>query len=225
MPLKYVYLILGILFGVFWLLFYIVLPKSRKEILVTSILFACAGLLADYFYFQDWWNPITLSGGWMSFEGVITALFIGGLSSVVFYIFTSKIENTKNVDLRKINKTNFLVFIIGLLFLLPLIFFITKRNSFYATVISLSIMIILMLFKRPDLIWNSVISGISLVTIAILIYFVLDKITPNWVESFWIADSSLSLKILSLPVNDIFWYLLGGMYMGPLFEVLYDKKF
>ena len=185
-----------------------------------------AGLLADYFYFQDWWRPITSSGTWISFEGFITALFIGGLSSVIYYLFTKKKESSEKVDfIRELNKKNFFIFIFGLLFLLPAIFFITGKNSFYATNISLSVMILIMFFKRPDLIKNSLISGFALLFVSILVYYIVNKITPGWVENFWISEDTLKMKILSLPVNDYFWYFLGGMYMGPLFEILFDKRY
>ena len=226
MQFQYTYLILGFTYLFVWCIFFFALPKVRKEFIFMSVLFSAAGLVADYFYLKDWWQPITLSGSFISFEGFLTGLSIGGFTSIAYYLFTKKKESSKKIHLIKdLNKKSFLLFIGGLFILVLLVFFISNKNSFLTTTIPLLILLTTMFIKRPDLIKNSLISGLSMLIIGTLVYYFVDSMTPGWIEEFWVSSDLLKTKILSLPLNDVFWYFLVGMYIGPLFEVLFDKKY
>jgi hypothetical protein len=56
---QYTYLLIGFVFFVIWLFLFLWKKEIRKEILIISAIFGFAGPLADFFYTQDWWSPLT----------------------------------------------------------------------------------------------------------------------------------------------------------------------
>ncbi len=57
---KYVYFIGAAIVLVFWLVVFLFRKDLRKEMLLMGGLFAFLGPISEYFFFQDYWQPILM---------------------------------------------------------------------------------------------------------------------------------------------------------------------
>jgi hypothetical protein len=222
---QYTYLLMGVIFAVLWAILFIWRKDTRKEMLLMSGIFGFAGPIADLLYTIDWWNPLTLSGTRIGFEAFFVGFVIGGVSAVIYEdIFK------KRVKIRKISKVedeiknlNFGLFI-GLALVLFFSLFFFGLNSFQSTILSLLIPTLIIWYKRKDLILDSIFTGIILVFVASTVYTILEFLTPGWIQSFWLFENVPNIIILNLPIDDIIWYFLAGMFIGPLYEYWQKAK-
>ncbi len=222
----YTYLILSLVFFSFWVVIFILRKDLRKEMLWVSPFFAMLGPFTDIFYNQDWWQPETLTGGVISPEPLLTAFSIGGVGSVAFD-FVANLKKPKNDGGAVFEKNDvqrfLMVFIPGLIVFVSS-FYVFKVDSLVTTVIAVSGVVVYVLWRRPDLALNSVISGIMLFAIAVTVYSIVNLFTPGWVSAFWFFQNTPERMILSLPMDDVIWYTLSGMLIGPGWEYFQGVK-
>lgn len=77
MSYRYTYLVLDLVLLGFWLVLFLRRRDTRKEMTIMSLLFAAAGLPADYIYLKDWWHPqFVLSG--FRLESIFFGFVLGG---------------------------------------------------------------------------------------------------------------------------------------------------
>ncbi len=217
---------MGLVFLVVWISLFVWRKSDRKEMTIMTLIFALAGPTADILYIQDWWNPLSLINTKIAIEGFFVGAMIGGVAAVVYTgIFKKEIKIRKVSKTEKTRRDFNLVFV---LLLSVIIFFgsfyLLGLNSFFATIFGLIIPTSIIWIRRRDLIMNSLGTGILLVIIALLVYSVLQFLTPGWVHAFWIFKNVPDIVILNLPVDDIVWYFLAGLFIGPLYEYWQEGK-
>ncbi len=217
---------MGLIFLVVWVALFVWRKSDRKEMTIMTLIFAFAGPAADILYTQDWWNPLTITNTKIGVEALFVGAMIGGVAAVTYTGIFKKEIRIREVSKTEKTRRNFdLVFI---LLLSVIIFFgsfyLLGLNSFFATIFALIIPTIIIWVRRRDLILNSLGTGLSLVIIASLIYSVLQFLTPGWVHAFWIFKNVPDIVILNLPVDDIVWYFLAGLFIGPLYEYWQEGK-
>lgn len=226
MSYQYSYLIASLLFLAFWILLFYLRKELRREMIVISTLFAFAGPFAEIVYFKDWWKPLTLTGSFLSIEPFIIGFAIGGVASIICEEVFKKKHKKEKRDTKKVRRANFDMFL--LLSSLAIVFFgsffLLKLNSLITTILAFGIPILMIYSKRKDLILNSLLSGILLVIVAMLVYSIVELITPGWVEAFWKFNNTPQLIIMNLPLDDIVWYFFGGAFIGPLYEYWKERK-
>ncbi len=217
---RYTYLWLGFSFLVVWLILFFWRKDVRKEMLIMSGIFAFPGFLADLAYARDWWKPLTITETTLGVEGPLVGFAIGGIASVLYLEVFSKRLRAKRT------KDDFSLYgLLGLVMVLFLgMFFLLGINSFLTTIVSLGLPTLFIWQRRKDLIVNSLLSGILLLLVAVLVYTLVELLTPGWVQSFWYFQNVPNIVILNVPLDDIVWYLLAGMFIGPLYEWWKGKK-
>jgi hypothetical protein len=217
---QYTYLLMGLIFAIFWVGLFIWRKDTRKEMLVMSTIFSIAGPLADILYTKDWWRPLTLTGTPISFEAFFVGFVIGGIASVVYEnLFKKKVKIRNTSPQLQERRT----FHFGAIVLLALIlffgaFYILKFDSLWSTIFALFIPTIIMWIQRKDLILDSIVTGVTLLIVAGIVYSLLEIITPGWVSAFWVFENVPNKIIFNIPLDDIIWYFLAGMFIGPLYE-------
>ncbi len=226
MSYEYTYLLMGVFFGIFWIFFYFFRKDNRKEMLTSSVLFAFAGPASDILYTQDWWKPLTITGNSIGFESILVGFMIGGIAAVAYEDLLGKhLRKHKETKLYKIESE---INLFKTLLLSVIIFFgsfyLFELNSLYATILSTFIPTMIIWFMRRDLIINSIGSGLILMLIASVVYALLEVVTPGWVDAFWVFENTSAIIFLSLPIDDILWYLFAGMFIGPLYEFWKEDK-
>ncbi|MFH1916161.1 MAG: lycopene cyclase domain-containing protein [Nanoarchaeota archaeon] len=72
--------------------------------------------------------------------------------------------------------------------------------------------------RRKDLIVESLVTGILMVIIAAIVYTILNLIQPGRIHAFWYFKNVPNILFLNLPLDDLIWYFLAGIFIGPLYE-------
>lgn len=219
---KYTYLFMGVLFFVVWLIFFLARKDLRKEILITSFIGSFAGFLADLLYTKDWWSPLTITDTKIGPETFFVGFVLGGIASVIYkVIFRKKLEFSKDINTTKRNLTFLKIFILSI-FIFFGSYYLLGLNSLIATAFAFFIPTIIMWVKRKDLIISSVTTSVLLLLLSIIIYYILELLTPGWISAFWI-NKNIPM-VLSLPLNDVIWYLFGGLLIGPIYAYWQEGK-
>jgi len=194
--------------------------------LVMSLVFAFAGPLADILYTQDWWRPLSLTNTTIGPEALLVGFMIGGIASIIYEVIFQKRLETHKVFKAKEAQRNFsflsILLISAILFFGS--FYLLKFNSLFSTILALLVPTIMIWIKRRDLILDSFGTGIFLVIVASLVYSVLEFLTPGWVHAFWFFKNVPDIIIFNLPLDDIIWYFLAGLFIGPLYEYWQESK-
>lgn len=217
---------MGLVFLVVWLALFVLRKNTRKEMLVMSLVFAFAGPLADILYTQDWWRPLSLTNTTIGPEALLVGFMIGGIASIIYEVIFQKRLETHKVFKAKEAQRNFsflsILLISAILFFGS--FYLLKFNSLFSTILALLVPTIMIWIKRRDLILDSFGTGIFLVIVASLVYSVLEFLTPGWVHAFWFFKNVPDIIIFNLPLDDIIWYFLAGLFIGPLYEYWQESK-
>ena len=220
MSYQYSYLLLGVVFGLVWAALYWWRKDTRREMLIISLLFTLPGPISDLLYTRDWWRPITLTNTVFSLESMLVAFMIGGIGSVLYEDFFKKkvkVRKTKRKEIPQKLLHIELIFLFGAIIFFGS-FYIFHTNSLVSSIIASFSPIILIWIKRHDLIIDSLASGVLLLITAIVVYSTLEILTPGWVDKFWYFQNTPRIKILNLPLDDVIWYFLAGLLIGPLYE-------
>lgn len=221
----YAYLLMGIIYFIIWLMIFYIRKDLRREMIVVSCAFAIVGPISDVIYYQDWWRPITLSGMILSIEPILVGFSLGGIGATIYEVITSKkLKNDKGIifDFKQGRE----ILTLGIVGLIIAFFthFALKINSLYVTIISSVIINIYIIYRRRDLLLNSILSGILFLFIAALSYSILNYLTPGWIEEFYYFRNTPKIIFLSLPIDDVLWYFFTGMLIGPLYEFYKGTK-
>jgi len=226
MQYQYTYLLMALVFLAIWLALFIWRKNTRKEMLTMSLIFAFIGPISEIIYTKDWWHPLTLTNTLIGLESFLVGFMIGGIASVIYEDIFKKKLKTRNVSKTKEAKRNLnFVFIFSTAVILFFgSFYLLNFNSLFATIIALLAPTIIIWIKRKDLILDSLATGILLVISASLVYSVLEFLTPGWIHAFWFFENVPDIVILNLPVDDILWYFLVGLFIGPLYEYWQECK-
>lgn len=224
---QYTYLLMGILFFFIWLILFLKRHDIRKEMLIMSLIFGLAGPLTDVLYYKDWWSPLTITNSVISLEAFIVGFSLGGIISVIYEeIFKDHLkEKRKDKKRRKLDTGIFFAILIvtgGIFFGSH---FLLGLNSLIATILAMTIPTIFIWFKRKDLIRVSLLSGILTLSLAVMVYSLLEFFTPNWVNAFWQFKNISELTVLNVPVDDVIWYFLAGCFIAPLYPFWHEGKF
>lgn len=219
----YSYLIANLGLLALWLLLFLFRKDVRREMLVVSIVFGFAGILSEYIYTSDWWQPPTITGSRIGLEDFMFGFWVGGVSAVIYEeVFKKKLRARKPNS-----KKLFLQGMSSLLLLLTLFltsFYAFKLSSFYSSVVAFVPLIAWIWIKRKDLIINSLFSGLLLPLVGLLWFWIPELITPGWVEKYWLFENLSGIIILKAPLEDLIWGFLAGAYIGPLYEFWQGSK-
>jgi len=223
---QYTYLLMALVFLAIWLALFIWRKNTRKEMLLMSLIFAFSGPLAEIAYTQDWWHPLTLTNTVIGPEAILVGFMIGGIASVIYEdVFKKKLKIRKVSKTKKTQRNFSFLFIFSISVILFFgSFYLLKFNSLVATILALLVPTIMIWIKRKDLILDSLATGIFLVIVASFVYSVLEFLTPGWIHAFWFFKNVPDIIIFNLPLDDIIWYFLAGLFIGPLYEYWQEGK-
>ena len=213
---KFFYLIWTAMLLIFWIILFIFRIDLKKEMLFMSIVGGIAGVIMEFFYTQDWWRPITVTGTLIGIEDFFQGFFVGGIAAIIYEgIYKKKIRAKKNN--RLFLHAVVMLLVANLLFLFS--FYFLNLNSAYSSLIGMGFPIIYIWIKRRDLIKPSLVTGLLMTFIGAIIYSILFLILPNYFQRFWFLPNTwYSYLILGIPLAEYMWFFLVGVFMGPLYE-------
>lgn len=226
MPFQFGYLFLTLPFLLVWLLLFIWGSETRREQLLMSILLVPLGPLSELLYFRDYWLPesilpIHLGTFPLMIEDVLFAFAIGGIGSVIYEVLLRK-HLTKTGPAMPYHIRPLVVAGLGVtaMFLLLSI----GLNSIYASSLGFVVVALLILAQRRDLLGDAVGSGIGVMLVMFLSYFLIFNLASNTEEIFkqgWIIyGTALDVRLWGIPVTEMVWGFTWGLVAGPLYEFL-----
>ena len=217
---KFVYLIALVPFIIIWIFLFIRRKDLRKEMLVISVLIGIISVLTSYFWWtKDWWRPFNITGTVVGFEDFIIGFASGGIMSVIYNFLFNK-SYGKEIKFKPPSALLLLMFMASLTFLF---IFVVGLTSFWSCIITLVFTIIIIDYYRQDLILNSFVSGLSMLSISILFYLVVILISHTWVDKTYLSGLS-GIRIFTIPIEEFIFWFLAGMWVGPLYEYALRKK-
>ena len=223
---QYTYLIGDIILLTLWLILFLYRKDTRKEMLIISLIFGFVGPFVEAVYILDWWKPLTITNTSIGIEDFLFGFGIGGVASVIYgHLFNKrvKIKKVKKIKEEKRN-LNFLFLISLSMIIFFGGFFILGLNSFIGSILAWIIPTLIIYAKRPDLIKNSILSGVSLLVLSILGYHILNFITPGFFGEFWLFQNIGQKIFLGIPLEEHLWFFVFGAFIGPLYEYWKEGK-
>jgi len=221
---KYSYLLISVFLLLFWITIFLFKKELRAKIMRASIVGGFAGLIAEFWYFKDYWRPPLLLGqSVVSFEDFLFGFLITGIAvSIYDTIFT-----VKNIQQEKDRKLFF-----GFLFLLGVacLFIFNNWLGFNSILVSSLAFIIfsaVMIFIRNDLWIPSIMSGVLVVVIIIPIYAIIfNVISPDYWNTYWLlADTRFGITVLcNIPATELLWYFSWGCLAGIGYDFVSGNK-
>lgn len=229
-PTQYAYLLLTLPFLCVWVAFFVLNKATRREQLHMSIVGAIIGPLSEVVYFRDYWVPqsvfaVHVGSFILMPEDVLFGFAIVGIAGVIYEALAGKreVRSRKKMGRKYSSLQVLVIFIVALL--LGIWF---GLNSIYASAIAFLVASISMLWLRSDLLRDAVASGLAVMIIMFVCYFLVLKLVSNADELLrtgWLLyDTPLDWAIAGIPLTEMVWGFAMGFLSGPLYEFLNNKR-
>ncbi len=210
-PDKFAYLSLSMLYMAAWAVIYSRSPFKRGMVRVGAI-GGIMGVIAEVWYFRDYWRPPTLFGqGVVGIEDYIIGFALFGVGGYLYAAFTSREINYGYQTAAK-NWNFFVMFLLGCTSLT--VFSIGLNiHSGYVTFLTFFLLSVYVWFQRPDLIGVSLISAFATLGISLIIYYInFNLLFPDFWDKYGMLDKPiLGLKILNIPLSEMLWHFSWAM--------------
>jgi hypothetical protein len=219
----YVYLVLTLPFVALAAIIFILRPDLRRVILRVGLFGALLGLVLEFWYFRDYWQPPTLTG--VAIQSIEDVLFGGAVTAlaVTAYAFLTK-QSLPRFGRSGLKRLGLLVIAAGIA--MVILNNLLGINSILAgSIIMLSIGAAI-LTKRPDLWKKAAVTAGVLVGVALLTYAPLfGLISPEYLDRYFLLTGEWWNPSLFgfFPVAELQWYIVDGMVVGILYDYLSQR--
>jgi len=194
-----------------WMIIYWKNPWKSGMIKVGAV-GGLMGVLAEVWYFRDYWRPPTLFGeGVVGIEDYTIGFALFGVGGYIHSSFTKK-EIDYNKQTAAKNKDFFYLFLIGC-GSLTLFSMVLGIHSGYVTFLTFFLLSVYIWLQRPDLIRLSIISAFATLFISFLIYyFNFNFLFPDFWDKYGMLDQPiLGLDVLNIPLSEMLWHFTWAM--------------
>ncbi|MDN3203659.1 lycopene cyclase domain-containing protein [Algoriphagus sediminis] len=212
LPDKYAYLSLALLYLLAWLVVFIYSPYKRGMIKVGAV-GGLMGVVAEVWYFRDYWRPPTLFGqGIPGIEDYLIGFAMFGVGGYIYSSFTKReIDYSKKTPAKY--RDFFWLFIAGVSSMT--IFSIGFNiHSGYVTFFTFFFLSVYIWIQRPDLIGISLISAVAVGVITFVIYSInFNILFPNFWDDYGMLDDKpiLGIRVANIPLSEMLWHTTWGM--------------
>ncbi|WP_075352401.1 lycopene cyclase domain-containing protein [Algoriphagus marinus] len=211
LPDKFAYLILALLYMIPWGIIYFKSPWKSGMIKVGAV-GGLMGIIAEVWYFRDYWRPPTLFGeGVVGFEDYIIGFALFGVGGYIHSSFTKKEINFSKQTPAK-NRDFFFLFLIGC-GSLTVFSMLLGIHSGYVTFLTFFLLSVYIWIQRPDLIGLSIISAFATLGISFLIYYInFNLFFPHFWDTYGMLKKPiLGLEIFNIPFSEMLWHFTWAM--------------
>jgi hypothetical protein len=170
-PYKYAYLVGCVVYIAIWALLFKKRKEYRSEMLLLGILGGTVGPIVNYyFYRQDWWRPEYFTGIHGGLEDIVYGFTTLGIVAVLYEELFEQ-RYTRKVFLKKLDYVKALPKFITLLsiILIPtwIMFYVFGFHSLWGSVVGFLLGGFYVLYRRPDLIKDSIYSAVIMPFVAL----------------------------------------------------------
>lgn len=212
----YVYLLLSVPFLVGTVIIYWLRADLRSLLLKVGLFGGIAGVLAELWYFVDYWQPLTLLGkGVISIEDFLAGASIAALSAALYPAVTG----TSAPRLSRHGwRTVAVLFFVGLAAMLIGVNGL-GWNSVAVSMTIIFLLAVFMIIRRPALWKPALMTGFSFVLLGGLTYFLLfGVLSPGYLEAhFLLTGHPLNPTLFGFyPLLEVWWYFSWGVFAPTL---------
>lgn len=188
--------------------------------LIISLIFGALAPFLELVYVLDWWHPLTITNTLIGIEDFLFGFTVPGIASSIYEILLNKRLRLRRSSKKeqKLQNSRIFTILVFMIFLFLIGFYLLGISSFYASVVGFSVGIVFIFVSRPDLILDSVVSGFLVTLVAMANFILGEAIAPGVVKALWYNEIFSGTLILGVPIEDLIWFFLGGMFFGPIYE-------
>lgn len=219
----YVWLAWSGTFLLLWVGIYLLNPRHRKVIWRTSLATALLGL-TEPIYVPRYWNPPSLfdlaQRTRFDIESLIFAFAIGGIGCAVYDTLTKRdFAPVSAMERRSLRHRLHRLSLLSPFFLFVPLYFL-PWNPIYPSLVSLLIGAIASVICRPDLRRKTVIGGLLFFGLYGIFMLGLLWSSPGYIEQVWNLRALSGILIAGIPLEELLFGLVFGMYWSGAYEHL-----
>lgn len=227
---EYAYLLSSLFLLFVWLLLYTRSPKSRKKMLLVSLLTMPLGL-TEPFFVPAYWLPPTLFDlarkTRFDLESLLFSFAVGGIAAILYESLWGK--SRKQISIHQMHAARHRFHLLALLspvLSFALLYFFTSLNPIYSTIIALTIGVVATWLCRPDLL-KAMLIGSFLFSILYFIIFFLGFVWlfPGYVDAVWNLPVISGILIMGIPLEELLFAATLGAIWSSIYEHFAWYKF
>ena len=219
----YAYAILAGALLMVWMILFGVRADLRASMLRESCVGGIAGLLAELWYFRDYWHPPTLMGQTrLSPEDFVVGFAITGIGRALYDVLLRYKDGPEGTARNTMLAALFLAGVAGLVMgntILGWNSCITSEGIFAA-------LTAVMVYLRPDL--GRAALGFALLLGALgfgLYLIIFGLLAPDFWREYWLLkDTPFGITLLGIPLTEILWFVTWGSMAGVAHNFRTGKK-
>jgi len=221
---RYLFLFFTLAFLLAALFIYVIRPDLRRFMLRIGVLGGIAGLICEYWYFQDYWRPPTLFGtATLSIEDFLFGFAIVSLGATAGLAALGKKHAPR---VKGAGKKLLLVVLFAVVTNIVMVN-ILGINSIIATYVIFGTIAALGLILHPQLWKMALISAGVLMAIAFVSYFIVfGLIDPSYVGKYFLLTNNSFLPTLGgfMPITELIWYALWGIASTVILNLVNGRR-
>lgn len=224
---EYSYFTLALLLLILWFALFFWRPDLRSKMFFMSLPLGIFGTFLELIYRADWWASPSIFGFPVNPESFLYGFSLAGIAAVLYEeVFKKRIKPRKLSRSENSRKhVNFWILSVCFATGHLLLFYGLHFNSLASTLVMFGGALAVVWIRRPDLIVDSVASGILLVFVSALVYGLVNFITPGWIDALWYFHFFPDkVAILGYPLEEVFFYFFFGAVVGPFYEFWEEAK-
>ncbi len=180
-------------------------------------------------FLKDYWRPEYLHASWAphwplgGIEDFLYGFFIGGVTNVIYEVTFGK-QFSRIRDRRH----HWKLFLIPFFAIFLSIFSTTHYlsiNSLYATVIGALLLSGLMVYFRPDLWFDAVMSGVLFGALTMMGFLIFLFLFPTIIAQWWLLENLSGILIQGIPFEELLFAFTFGAVAGPFYEFFMGLHF
>ncbi|MDP3938481.1 MAG: lycopene cyclase domain-containing protein [Deltaproteobacteria bacterium] len=216
---QHAYLLFGLTLLVPWIAIHLARPDLRRELWISSLVTIPLGPIFQYWYLQDYWRP-DLIGPWsVGVEDLLFGFTAGGLGAASYEVLANRARAPRYGNQNPV--FFFLAFLGGLA--AHALFVPAGLNSIYVSFAVFVAVTAYMLFRRPDLVRVSLVSGVSLAVLMIGAYQVVLLFHERLFIDHWMLENLSGRFILGVPGEEPLWGIGWGGFIGTAWKYGYGE--
>jgi len=216
------YLLGSLVLLAIWFLIFTWQKKSRREMLIASVIITPAAL-SEVFFVPGYWLPDTIGSPKLSIEDFIFSFAVGGIIAVIYELFMKgKVKHQRLCNCFNGGLFHGLILGVGIIAVF-LSYTLLKINFMYAVYIGIIVDIIIISITRPDLIRKVLYSGIIFGFLYFLFFSLFSFLFPSFIKH-WNLSNLSGIILLGVPIEEILWAIGAGSLLGPIYEYLLSIK-
>lgn len=216
---RYYYLVLALCFVALSAVIALVRPDLRRNIAILAVVGAVWGPVSEYWFFQDYWRPLSVvPGAWLE-----DCLYGAGIAAVAGTAF-KVVSGQRLKEAAAPRRLWILPLFVGL-YLVAMVVVQGRLhvNSIYVSIGIYVVVTAIAVRMRRDLVVASVSSGLLMAVIALVGYGVgLGLLVDGHqvLQKIWLLDGTKEGTTVfgAVPLTEVLWYGGWGLLLGVAYE-------